>query len=213
MPTGHQREPWPALFPVSRTCSAYTAAPFAACPDCATAQKLRGGGARRFCLLAGGFDCREQQLPAGVPSVDGYDMWPYLVGDAAASPRTEIMLETGCKALGCAAPGCVGCNAKLPCGRFPCTGALISGDFKIILGMQSYGFWQGPIYPASSRRCVFPVAALISLTQTAAGRMPRPTRRRLRWAWTADRVASSTSATTLPSTATWRRRTRRSWLS
>ena len=101
--------------------------------------------------------------------MDGYDMWPYLVGDAAASPRTEIMLETGCKALGCAAPGCVGCNAKLPCGRFPCTGALISGDFKIILGMQSYGFWQGPIYPASSRRCVFPVAALISLTQTAAG--------------------------------------------
>ena len=111
--------------------------------------------ARRFCLLAGGFDCREQQLPAGVPSVDGYDMWPYLVGDAAASPRTEIMLETGCKALGCAAPGCVGCNAKLPCGRFPCTGALISGDFKIILGMQSYGFWQGPIYPASSIVAVF----------------------------------------------------------
>ena len=26
-------------------------------------------------------------------------------------------------------------------------GALISGDMKLILGLQSYGFWQGPVFP------------------------------------------------------------------
>ena len=26
-------------------------------------------------------------------------------------------------------------------------GALIVGDFKIIVGQQIYGFWQGPVYP------------------------------------------------------------------
>merc|ERR1711879_1097012 len=26
-------------------------------------------------------------------------------------------------------------------------GALISGKYKVVLGMQTYGFWQGPIYP------------------------------------------------------------------
>jgi hypothetical protein len=29
-------------------------------------------------------------------------------------------------------------------------GALISGDFKLVLGIQSYAFWQGPVYPNAS---------------------------------------------------------------
>jgi hypothetical protein len=30
---------------------------------------------------------------AGLPSVDGLDMWPYLTGKVSESPRTEMMLS------------------------------------------------------------------------------------------------------------------------
>ena len=53
-------------------------------------------------------------------------MWPYVTGKAADSPRTEIMLSS------------------------EDNGSLISGDFKLIIGIQSYGFWQGPVYPNAS---------------------------------------------------------------
>ena len=79
-------------------------------------------------------------------------MLPYLFGNEKVSPRTEIMLETGCKSEStyCAAPGCGGCNPSLPCGPYPCTGAIIVGEYKLILGMQDYGFWQSPVYPNAS---------------------------------------------------------------
>ena len=90
-------------------------------------------------------------------------MWPYLTGSAPVSPRTEIMIETGC---GHCTPG-----GKDPCGEYPCIGAvstaacgrsfslgcvftplvpvlqIISGNFKLILGLQTYGLWYGPRYP------------------------------------------------------------------
>ena len=61
-------------------------------------------------------------------------MWPYLTGNVTSSPRTEMMIGTE--------PN-VGKNGPSPYWN----GALISGDFKLILGMQSYGFWQAPVYP------------------------------------------------------------------
>jgi hypothetical protein len=30
----------------------------------------------------------------GVPDVDGYDMWPYTTGEVAASPRSEVVLDS-----------------------------------------------------------------------------------------------------------------------
>lgn len=60
------------------------------------------------------------------PEIDGKDMWPYLTGKVTSSPRTEIMLSSDD------------------------TGALISGDFKLIIGIQSYGFWTSPNYPNAS---------------------------------------------------------------
>ena len=62
----------------------------------------------------------------GVPGVDGYDMWPYITGAVASSPRSEVVLDS------------------TP------SGGIISGDMKLILGTQRFGFWQGPIYPNSS---------------------------------------------------------------
>ena len=67
----------------------------------------------------------------GLPAVDGMDMWPYLSGNATASPRTQMMIGT--EAFG---------DTKATW-----NGALISGDFKLILGTQTYGFWTGPVYP------------------------------------------------------------------
>jgi hypothetical protein len=49
------------------------------------------------------------------------DMWPYLAGNMTTSPRTEIMIGT----------------EFIPGGKLDQTswnGALISGDFKLILG-------------------------------------------------------------------------------
>ena len=53
-----------------------------------------------------------------VPPVDGVDLWPYLTGAAPQSPRTEIMISS------------------------EDNGAIIAGDMKLILGLQTYGFWQ-----------------------------------------------------------------------
>jgi len=68
----------------------------------------------------------------GVPGIDGMDMWPYLTGAAAASPRTEMVISS--EYLG---------GEKW-------NAALITGDYKLVVGTQSYGFWMAPNYPNSS---------------------------------------------------------------
>jgi arylsulfatase I/J len=65
--------------------------------------------------------------PAGIPPIDSMNMWPYLTGDATASPRTQMLISTG-------SPNVAG-------------GAVIDGEYKLVLDVQTYGFWQGPIYP------------------------------------------------------------------
>lgn len=106
-----------------------------------------------FCLLAGGVDCHEAKSPAvlqgAVPGVDGYNMWSYIAGDAEVSPRTEIMLDSQCYPAGSCVNGSAG--QKSPCDpAHMCIGAIISGGFKLVLGMQKYGFWMGPRYPNAS---------------------------------------------------------------
>ena len=40
---------------------------------------------------------------------------------------------------------------KEPCDpEHLCIGAIISGDYKLVLGTQKYGFWTGPVYPNTS---------------------------------------------------------------
>ena len=70
-----------------------------------------------FCALAGGVDCTEQHTPGvshkRVPAVDGFNMWPYIVGTLPASPRTEIMLDSECYQPGHCVNGSAG--TKDPC--------------------------------------------------------------------------------------------------
>ena len=90
-------------------------------------------------------------------------MWPYLTGSAPVSPRTEIMVAA------CEIPNQHGIPASAHSPN--CSGALIVGDHKIVLGEQFYGFWQGPLYPNATtnhsafdqfvdcgRGCVFNIA-------------------------------------------------------
>ena len=68
-------------------------------------------------------DHRAAADPQGLPPIDSIDMWPFLSGKAATSPRTTIPVGNTC---------------------------LVKGDYKIILGSTSPDFWQGPKYPNSS---------------------------------------------------------------
>ena len=84
-----------------------------------------------------------------VPAVDGHNMWPYVIGQVQVSPRTEIMLDSQCYNPGSCVNGSAG--KKSPCDPdYLCIGAIISGDFKLVLGTQKYGFWMGPVYPNAS---------------------------------------------------------------
>ena len=95
-----------------------------------------------MCSLAGGDDCLDTAATQGVPQVDGYDMWPYLSGANGTSPRTEFMVAR-CQVL---TKGNPPISKKSPL----CSGAIIVGDYKLMVGMQPYAFWQGEVYPNAS---------------------------------------------------------------
>jgi hypothetical protein len=92
---------------------------------------------RTLCHLAGGTDCGDitTSKQRGVPPVDGFDVWQYVVGVETESPRTEIMVAR------CEHPNQH--NIPNSTAQPACTGAYIRGDFKVVLGIQYYGFWQG----------------------------------------------------------------------
>ena len=60
---------------------------------------------------------------AGVPPVDGLNMWPMLSGANLTSPRREIYVDDG---------------------------ALIVGDYKLLTAKMSSAAWPGPVYPNAS---------------------------------------------------------------
>lgn len=111
----------------------------------------------------------------GLPSTDSLDVWPYLTGNVSASPRMELLLSSE--------PG-FGKEGKLP-KTDEWNGALISGAYKLILGRQSYGFWQAPRYPnattnhsaerpfdCGSKGCLFDVISDPSEYEDLAATMP-----------------------------------------
>ena len=72
-----------------------------------------------FCSLAGVDKHDSRAQAANLPPVDGLDMWPMLSGQNMTSPRTEVPLSPG----------------------------LISGDYKILMGVNEQAGWTGPHYP------------------------------------------------------------------
>lgn len=82
------------------------------------------------CGLAGIDAADPNPKATEVPDIDGFDLWPYISGEVSESPRTEIMLASEERSGG--------------------GGAIISGPYKLITGVQSYGFWTSPNYPNAS---------------------------------------------------------------
>ncbi len=90
-----------------------------------------------FAGLAGvdAFDARA--AAAGLPPVDGLDMWPLLSGANATSPRTHI------------AVGSDGSEANLPPGTR--VQGIVRGDgYKLLIGATGQNVWTGRFYPNAS---------------------------------------------------------------
>ena len=88
-----------------------------------------------FCALAGVSPEDHVAAAAGLPPVDGVNLWPLLSGANSTPPRTEVW-------LGSAGAGNVD-NSKEPIIQ-----ALIRADgYKLIHGLVNQDAWTGPFYP------------------------------------------------------------------
>ena len=73
-----------------------------------------------FCALAGVPAVDPRAAAAHLPPLDSINMWPYIVGEAAASPRTTIHMDAG---------------------------VLVQGDLKYLKNESALACWHGPQYP------------------------------------------------------------------
>ena len=76
-----------------------------------------------FSHLAGVDPTDSRAATSGLPPIDSINMWPFLSGAVATSPRTFIPIGPQC---------------------------LVQGDYKLISQKTSPNGWQGPFYPNSS---------------------------------------------------------------
>ena len=87
-----------------------------------------------FCALAGVDPFDERAAKAGLPPVDGMDMWPMISGANATSPRTEVAAGSDASE----------CNF----GNGTTVQALVRADgWKLIIGALGQNIWTGPLYP------------------------------------------------------------------
>lgn len=73
-----------------------------------------------FCALAGVDPTDSAAEKANLPPIDSMNMWPLISGEKTASPRVDIPLTLT---------------------------ALISGEYKILVGDNRDAGWTGPVYP------------------------------------------------------------------
>ena len=93
-------------------------------------EKMRGGKTEgyihladwyaTFCALAGVDPTDERAAKAKLPPIDSLNMWPLISGQNSTSPRTDIPISQV---------------------------ALISDEYKILIGDVKYAGWTGPMYP------------------------------------------------------------------
>jgi arylsulfatase B len=91
-----------------------------------------------FCSLAGVDPTDEEAAAAGLPPVEGLDMWPLISGANATSPRTHVILGSS-----------NGPNI-MENGRTIVTGVIRADGWKLLVGDIGGAFWQGPTYPNAS---------------------------------------------------------------
>ena len=88
-----------------------------------------------FCNLAGVDPVDHVAAAAGLPPVDGVDLWPLLSGSNSTPPRAEIWLGSG-------GPGDVD-NSKNPIVQ----GLIRADGYKLLWGNVIENAWTGPFYP------------------------------------------------------------------
>jgi len=112
-----------------------------------------------FCAMLGVDPSDQTAIDAGLPDVDGFDVWPLISGEETQSPRTELVISTE---------------------------TFISGEFKLMRGAEiEYAHWQAPIWPDAStpllgptidcsppNRCLFNVASDASEFENVANVFP-----------------------------------------
>ena len=76
-----------------------------------------------LCALANVDPNDEKAAKAKLPPIDSLNMWPLISGQNSTSPRTDIPISQV---------------------------ALISGDFKILIGTVKLAGWTGPVFPNST---------------------------------------------------------------
>eukprot|EP01079_Euglenida_sp_SAG-EU17-18_P004395 gene4395-798_t len=92
----------------------------------------------------------------GLPPIDSIDVWPSITTpNSNSTGRTDIFLSWSCTAASAAVSGCdpnkpskYNTSGDPTAGQGPGDMALISGNYKIIIGQQQgRGIWFGPVYP------------------------------------------------------------------
>ena len=110
-----------------------------------------------FCTLAGVDATDARAAAAGLPPVDGVDVWPMLSGASATTNRTAHFLGTADGPLGTATA---------------VQGVIrVADGWKLLLGGVGPSFWAGDVYPnASSARATAPPSLMCG--DPAAGSGP-----------------------------------------
>ena len=91
-----------------------------------------------FCGLAGIDATDAKAAAAGLPPVEGYDLWPLLSGANMTGPRTEVWLGSG----GTGDSD----NSKQPIIQ----GLIRADGYKVLWGDVIENAWTGPFYPNST---------------------------------------------------------------
>jgi len=94
-----------------------------------------------FCSLAGVDATDAKAAAANLPPVDGLDMWPFLSGQVATSPRTEVPVGSTAGEA-----GMVHRNAS----ETVVQGVVTADGWKLLVGQTGQNIWTGPYYPNAS---------------------------------------------------------------
>ena len=89
-----------------------------------------------FVALAGGDTADPVAEKAGLPAVDGLDMWPLLSGANGTSPRQYVVMGSS--------------DGTPQDGNATVQGVLRADGWKLLLGKVENNWWTGPTYPNST---------------------------------------------------------------
>jgi len=93
-----------------------------------------------FCALAGVDATDARAAAAGLPPVDGVNIWPFLSGAAPSSPRTEIVIGTDASEA----------NLYQVSNTTVVQGLVRADGWKLLIGATGQNIWTGPAYPNKS---------------------------------------------------------------